>query len=248
MIVLAVPAQFLTRFILVRPRDPNNIGAAARAMGNFGLRDLAVVDPWPPVWREARSAVGAGEILKTARLESLEAAIAGCGMVIGTVGSMRRPRRPLLDLPGLAASILKEIGPRGRAAIIFGNEKTGLSNREISLCHVLVRIPTAADLPSMNLGQAVALVAYELKRGTSAARPKVPGPFPYDPAPAEQETALAREFLRAFDALNYMRGVPDHVRARKVQDALKRLRPCKQDAGLLLAVLKRVSDGGPASG
>ena len=237
----------MARFVLVRPRDPNNIGAAARAMGNFGFRDLAVVDPWPPVWREARSAVGAGEILRKARLGSLEASIAGCSLVIGTVGSTRRPRRPSLELPGLTALIRKEIGPRGRAAVIFGNEKTGLSNREISACHVLVRIPTAADLPSMNLGQAVALVAYELKRGTSAARLKAPGPFPYDPAPAEQETALAREFLRAFDALSYMRGVPERVRARKVQDALKRLRPCKQDAGLLLAVLRRVGHGKPAA-
>jgi tRNA/rRNA methyltransferase len=230
-------AQLQARFVLVRPRDPNNIGAAARAMGNFGFRDLAVVDPWPPVWREARSAVGAGEILRKARLESLEAAISGCGLVVGTVGSARLPRRPSLELPGLAALIGKELGSRGRAAVLFGNEKTGLSNREISLCHVLARIPTAADLPSMNLGQAVAVVAYELKRGAGAARLKAPE---QPRAPAEQETAVAREFLRAFDALGYMRGVPEHVRARKVQDALKRLRPCKQDAGLLLAVLRRI--------
>jgi tRNA/rRNA methyltransferase len=228
---------------LVRPRDPNNIGAVARAMANFGLRDLAVVDPYAPVWREARSAVGAAETLRRARALPLPEAIKGASLVLGTCGSARRLQKPVVPLPGLGEFLKERLLAGGRLAVLFGNEKTGLTKEELGHCHAVVRIPTAAEVPSMNLGQAAALFAYELSRCPRPPRARRPE---LAPAPAGQAEALLREFLRAFEAVDYMRGLPEEERTRRVRDALKRLRPCRKDAGLLLAVLRRVRRGAGA--
>lgn len=153
------------RIVLVRPRNPLNIGAAARAMANFGFKDLVVVSPFDLAWREARSAVGAGAILKSARaVEHLVEAIGDCTFVVGTTtGSRRNLDRnpvPLTDL----TSLLRKLRLSARGALLFGSEKTGLQNEHLSHCHQLVRIPTTTDCPSMNLGQAVAVCCYELAR------------------------------------------------------------------------------------
>jgi TrmH family RNA methyltransferase len=153
------------RIVLVRPRNPLNIGAAARAMANFGFDDLIVVAPYDPVWREARSAVGAGHVLKSARVtDHLSEAIGDCHFVVGTTtGSRRNLDRdpvPLTDL----TSAPRKLPPRARGAVLFGSEKTGLLNDHLSYCHLLARIPTTAGCPSMNLGQSVAVCCYELAR------------------------------------------------------------------------------------
>ncbi len=225
-----------TRFILVRPRDPNNIGAVARAMANFGLKDLVVVEPYAPVWREARSAVGAAQVLREARSLPRSEALSGATLVLGTCGSRRRLRSPLLDLPALGAFLNKHLSRGEILAVLFGSEKTGLTAAELGHCHAVVRIPTSPRSPSMNLGQAAALVAYELSRASRPGRVQAPG---FSPAPAEQLEALVSEFLRAFAALDYMQGVPLKVQARRVRGAMLRLKPCRKDAGLLLAVLRR---------
>lgn len=153
------------RIVLVRPRNPLNIGAAARAMANFGFDDLVVVAPFDPVWREARSAVGSGAILKSARMvDHLPEAIGDCTFVVGTTtGSRRNLDRDPVSLTELTAR-RGSIPTRSRGAVLFGSEKTGLLNEHLSYCHLLVRIPTTAGCPSMNLGQAVAVCCYELAR------------------------------------------------------------------------------------
>ena len=228
------------RFVLVRPRNPNNIGAAARAMANFGLRDLVVVDPYAPIWREARSAVGAAQLLRRAKAVSLPVALRGSALVLGTCGGRRRLRCPLLPLPQLGEFLRGHLPRGGRCAVLFGSEKTGLTTEQIGHCHAMVRIPTSPRAPSMNLGQAAALVAYELLRSPSLGRVETPQ---LPPAPSEQREALISEFLRVFAALDYMQGVPPHIQARRVRDAMLRLRPCRKDAGLLLSVLRRVEAG-----
>jgi tRNA/rRNA methyltransferase len=228
------------RFILARPRNPNNIGAVARAMANFGLRDLVLADPYAPVWQEARSAVGAVGILRQARALSLPEAIREASLVLGTCGAPRRLQRSLVSLPRLGEFLEERLPAGGRLAVLFGNEKTGLTKAELGHCHAVVRIPTASEVPSMNLGQAAALVAYELTRSSRAPRTQEPD---LAPAPAEQSEALLREFRRAFAAMDYMQGLPADERTRRVRDALKRLRPCRKDAGLLLAVLRRIPGG-----
>ncbi len=159
------------RIVLVRPRNPLNIGAAARAMANFGFQDLVVVRPHAPVWQETRSAVGAEEIVKSARaVDDLREAIADRTVVVGTTSGARRNfDRDLISLAEFPQWLRKR-SPLKRAALLFGSEKTGLSNEHLSFCHALVRIPTVPDCPSMNLGQAVAVCCYELARLGGQAR------------------------------------------------------------------------------
>ena len=168
--------------VLVRPRNPLNIGAAARAMANFGFSHLSVVAPFAPTWREARSAVDSQDVLVNAvESATLGDAIAGATLVVGT-GSLqyRKPEQRVVPLPLLAPLVDQELARGGRVALVFGPEKHGLTRDDLSWCHLLVEIPTAPGQPSMNLGQAVAVCLYEL-----AARSLVE-----DPAAAAAEMDL----------------------------------------------------------
>ena len=168
--------------VLVTVRNSLNIGAVARAMSNFGAMQLRVVDPYEVAWREAKSAVGAADLL--ARAEECVAvaeAVADCSLVVGTtaVGN-RELRQPLRSLPE-AGPVIRERLKTSNVALLFGSEKRGLSNESLSYCHWLLRIPTREEHRSMNLGQAVAVCLYELggelapKAPTTARRRKVGG-------------------------------------------------------------------------
>ena len=150
--------------VLVSPRNPLNIGAVARAMANFGFDRLTVVAPFEAHWREARSAVGAPELLQSAKESpTLAEAVAGCTLVIGT-GTLthRKPEQRVVALPELTPLVQEELGRSGRIALVFGPEKRGLTREDLSWCQLLVEIPTDPRQPSMNLGQAVAVCLYEL--------------------------------------------------------------------------------------
>jgi tRNA/rRNA methyltransferase len=167
--------------VLVSPRNPLNIGAVARAMANFGFMRMSVVAPYQPHWREARSAVGAPELLKGAReTASLAEAIRDCSLVLGT-GTLthRKAEQPVVRLDKLAPLIIESLGRGERIAFVFGPEKHGLTREDLSWCHILVEIPTDSRQPSMNLGQAAAVCFYELTMGAG-------------PASTESETAVDR--------------------------------------------------------
>jgi TrmH family RNA methyltransferase len=158
--------------VLVSTRNPLNIGAAARAMSNFGIRNLRLVKPFEPGFREARSAVGAAATLLEARVfASVADAVADCTLVIGTTGGRDRHLESLRRIQDAAPLVEKETA-RGNVAILFGSEKRGLSNDDLSYCHWTMHIPTAADHVSMNLGQAVAVSLYEITR--APALPELP--------------------------------------------------------------------------
>jgi len=162
--LLPAAQRDLLDVVLVSPRNPLNIGAAARALANFGFERLSVVAPFLPTWREARSAVGAPELLeKATEFATLADAVSGCALVLGT-GTLtyRKPEQPVLSLPQLAPLVSREVGRGERIALVFGPEKHGLTREDLSYCHFLVEIPTDAGQPSMNLGQAVAVCLYEL--------------------------------------------------------------------------------------
>jgi TrmH family RNA methyltransferase len=153
------------RVVLVETRNPLNIGAVARAMSNFGAMKLRVVKPYEKAFREAVSAVGAGAVLKGAEeFASLREAVADCSLVVGTtaVGN-REIRQPLRGLEE-AGGILRGAMTSGKVAVLFGSEKRGLSNEDLSYCHWLLRVTTREEHRSMNLGQAVAVVLYEVRR------------------------------------------------------------------------------------
>jgi tRNA/rRNA methyltransferase len=150
--------------VLVSPRNPLNIGAVARAMANFGFMRMSVVAPYQPHWREARSAVGAPELLKGAReTASLAEAIRDCSLVLGT-GTLthRKAEQPVVRLDKLAPLVTESLERGERIALVFGPEKHGLTREDLSYCHILVEIPTDLRQPSMNLGQAAAVCFYEL--------------------------------------------------------------------------------------
>jgi TrmH family RNA methyltransferase len=174
------------RVVLVGTSNPLNIGAAARAMSNFGFLHLRVVNPYDVAFREARSAVGAAPLLADAEeYKSVADAVADCTLVVGTTAVRHRElHHPLRRLELGARLIRKELAPGpgsparsglarragGRVALLFGTEKTGLSNDDLSHCHWLMRIPTREQHISMNLGQAVAVCLYELVRDTKAGK------------------------------------------------------------------------------
>jgi TrmH family RNA methyltransferase len=152
--------------VLVRPRNPLNIGAVARAMSNFGFRRLRVVNPYEVAFREARSAVGAAELLVSAgEYKNVADAVADCTLVVGTTAVRHRElQHPLRRLDEHAGRLISDQLRSGPVALLFGSEKVGLSNDDLSHCHWLLHIPTREDHISMNLGQAAAVCLYELVR------------------------------------------------------------------------------------
>lgn len=154
------------RVVLVEPQEPMNVGAVARAMRNFGLARLYLVNPAPrvgPPWaREAYwLAVHAEEILDRAvAVDSLMEALADVRLVVATTGRPRElypaPVVPAWEVPARVLSV------EGEVALVFGRETFGLTNEELALAHVIGTIPTAPEQPSLNLAQAVVVFAYEL--------------------------------------------------------------------------------------
>lgn len=151
------------RVVLVRPRGAANVGATARAMKNMGLQDLALVRPAPlrSFWSKAM-AVHADDVLSRVRqYESLAAAVADCGLVVGTTcrgGLYRAAAEP----PRVVAPRLVAAAKSNRVAVIFGPEDHGLSNEDLKACQQLIVIPTDAGYPSLNLAQAVMICCYEM--------------------------------------------------------------------------------------
>lgn len=155
--------------VLVRTRNPLNIGAVARAMQNFGVRDLRVVQAYEASFREARSAVGAGRVLAEAReFATVGEAVADCRLVLGTTAARRRELlQRVLELEDAAQEVQGALA-QGRVALLFGSEKHGLTREDLEYCHALLRIGTDAEQPSMNLGQAAAVCLWELTRPRGA--------------------------------------------------------------------------------
>ena len=188
--------------VLVGARNPLNIGAAARAMSNFGFLHLRVVHPYDVAFREARSAVDAEPVLQAAEtFDRVPEAVADCALVVGTTGDLGRSAKdPLSRLETAAALVRERLRSGSRVALLFGSEKVGLSNRDLSHCQVLLRIPTRTEHPSMNLGQAVAIVLYELTRQTAVPPPPEDPPtdlLPESTLPPPRATAEERERMIA---------------------------------------------------
>jgi len=223
------------RVVLCQPRNPLNIGAAARAVSNFGFRHLRVVNPYDPAFREAVSAVGGAPVLQAAELHGdLAAALHDCTLVVGTTAiGHRELQHPLMRLAEAAPLIHASNGP---VALLFGSEKFGLANEELAFCHHLVHIPTSPQTPSMNLGQAVAVCLYELIRE--------PGPdfLPGGPKPvagsdAEQITRMMFEVLRESGYTNRIVATSIELKVRRF---VRRIRLTARDAPLVLGILRQV--------
>jgi TrmH family RNA methyltransferase len=178
------------RIVLVAPSHPGNIGAAARAMKNMALDDLVLVNPrqFPDAEATARASAAA-DLLSAARVvPTLAQALEGCGFVAATTSRDRDQYFRVMDVREAAARIVAE-SRRAPAAVVFGAERTGLTNEELETAHALIRIPASALYPSLNLGMAVQLVTYELFRARSGALPAMGAEPPAAPLAAPEEMA-----------------------------------------------------------
>jgi tRNA/rRNA methyltransferase len=207
-------------------------------MSNFGFRHLRVVNPYAPAFREARSAVGAKALLAGAeKFDSVAAAVADCALVVGTTAVGNRellhPLRPLEQGAGLIRTQLES----SRVALLFGSERVGLPNSDLSHCHWLMRIPTLPERRSMNLGQAVAVCLYELIRDAKSAR-----------RPREREQAASASEMEQFSALLLsalrVSGYTDPKHAtsseEKMRRLVRRLQLPARDAEVWLGILRQL--------
>ncbi|PYU36918.1 MAG: RNA methyltransferase [Acidobacteria bacterium] len=233
------------RVVLVSPRNPLNIGAAARAMSNFGCLHLRVLNPYELAFREARSAVGAAPLLARAEeFKTVAEAVADCTLVVGTTAvGLRQLQHPVRRLEQAAPFIRKRLAT-SPVALLFGSEKRGLSNEDLSHCHWLLRIPTREEHRSMNLGQAVAVCLYELARNPQAA------PHPTKPilAAAADLERLAALLLDALRSSGYVKANPSSSQERcspapteeKIRRLVRRLHLSATDAELTLGILRQI--------
>lgn len=224
------------RIVLVRTRNPLNIGASARAMNNFGFAHLRLVKPYDVAFREARSAVGAASILAHAEeFDSLGDAVADCTVVIGTTGARGRLlKHPIHRLEAGAAMIRNQLRS-GTVALLFGSEKTGLSNNDLSHCQWLARIPTHEQHGSMNMGQAVAVCLYELIR-QDAISSQDGAPKYAAAAQLERLTAVLVESARAS---GYLPGQSGASGEEKIRRLVHRLNVPVSDVDVWLGILRQ---------
>ncbi len=238
------------RVVLVEPRNPLNIGAAARAMSNFGVRRLRLVNPYEVAFEEARSAVGAADLLKSAETYGeLGEAVADCSLVVGTTAAHgRKLEHPLRRLEYGARLIRRHLAA-APAALVFGSEKYGLSTEDLAHCHWLMRIPTRRAHGSMNLGQAVAVCLYELVRNPRAALAAPKRPKPATAADLERLDGLLLEILERAGYVNPPTASSTRLKLRRL---VRRMNLSDRDAqmwlGMARQILWKLGGPGPESG
>jgi len=224
--------------VLVDARNPLNIGAAARAMSNFGFSRLRVVNPYELAFRKARSAVGASDLLAAAeQYNSVADAVADCASVIGTTAVRHRElQHPLRRLDEDAGGAIRKQLQSENVALLFGSEKFGLSNEDLSHCHWLVRIPTREQHISMNLGQAVAVCLYELIRTPPAKGPAVRG----KPARAGEVERITEALIDGLCLSGYVKRGSGISTKTKVRRVVRRLNLAAADTDMWLGMLRQI--------
>lgn len=253
----AAPEVLNVRIILVDTRNPLNIGAAARAVSNFGFTHFRLVHPYDLAFQGARSAVGAAKILETAQVyENLSDAIADCSLIIGTTAvGHRELHLPLRRLEAGARLIRKHLSQKRiaraatrkksspelhRVALLFGSEKFGLSNADLSHCHWLMRIPTREEHISMNLGQAVSICLYELIRdskSTAKFERRATKAIPASAGEVERFTGVLTEALSLSGFLDRRTVADADDRIRRL---VRRLNLPQRDADMWTGIMRQI--------
>ena len=234
--------------VLVRARNPSNIGAVARAMHDLGFRHLRIVNEFPVPFAAAKSAVDASSVLETAReFTHVAEAVTDCNLVFGTTAVGERVlEHPLHLLPEAAEIIQEQLvrHPEFQTALLFGSEKTGLSNDELSHCHALLTIPmntrSAERHLSMNLGQAVAVCLYALTSVAPASpsqRDESAQESPADSGHLERLTNLFRDVL---ESSGYTRRNPANSREANVRRIVRRMALTASDAAVWTGILRQI--------
>lgn len=259
--MLTAAARARLTVVLVGARNPQNIGAAARAMQDFGFRDLRVVNEFAPPFEAAqledaqlhpKSAVGAATVMSNARLfSSLPEAIADCTLTCGTTAiGGRELTREILTVQAAAPQLLTHLDDptdTSRVALLFGSEKTGLTNDQLSHCQLLLTIPLfnpsaggdAVRHLSMNLGQSVAVCLYELTREGFEHSRELP-PHHATPATAADRERLTNRLLDVMERTGYTRRFPANSREHIVRALAQQLGTTHDEATTWLGLLRQI--------
>jgi tRNA/rRNA methyltransferase len=207
-------------------------------MSNFGFSELRLVNPYDVAFREARSAVKAQKVLADAKeFPALGDAVADCGLVVGTTSIGHRAlEHPLRRLEYAGRIIRKQLAVTP-VALLFGSEKFGLSNEDLSHCHWLLRIPTRGEHGSMNLGQAVAVCLYEIIRSSATGKAK---PGERQPAKAEDLERLTRLLEEVLDQSGYVHSRAEGSTRMKIRRLVRRLDLNAHDTEVWLGMLRQI--------
>jgi tRNA/rRNA methyltransferase len=240
--------------ILVEPQLGENIGTTARAMANFGLSQLRLVKPrdeWPNA-RARAAASGADRVLDAAQLfETVEAAIADCTLVFATTARAHDQAKPVVD-PTVAAQLTAErIGLGETVGILFGRERWGLQNEEVGLADQIITFPVNPAFASLNLAQAVLIVAYEWFKFATGGKLPFVMPQKSGPAPKEQMLAFFRNIERELETVEFFRPPEKRTTMQvNLRNIFLRMQPTRQDIQTLHGIVMAIAEGrkGPARG
>ena len=224
------------RFVLCETSHPGNIGAAARAIKTMRFDELILVDPadFPSAEADAR-ATGAVDVLARARVvDTLAEAVADCGLVLGTSARRRKVRWPELD-PRQAAERALDVARSKPVAIVFGTERSGLSNEQLDLCSALVCIPANPEYSSLNMASAVQLIAYEINFARGQFTP--PSMPDWPPASAEQMELFYAHLREVMISTGFMDPVNPRQLERKLRALFNRAEPDENELRILRGIL-----------
>ena len=245
--VVASPASSNIVFVIVRPVYLGNIGAVARAMKNFSLNDLRLVDP-PKNYKDAEArkmAVGAFDILKKAKVfDTLADALKDVAISVGTTSGKQRKLNPRA-LAEVSKTLL-DAASNNKVAFVLGDERDGLRQEDLNRCHHIVTIPTALALPSLNLAQAACIIGYELSRLSTAAalsgEPDLSNTIPNkELSEGQYDDELLQLFGQISDSVNFSRTYNRQQVLTEFRQLWQRMTPTKREADLLKGVLIRLN-------
>ena len=240
--------------VLVEPQLAENIGATARAMANFGLARLRLVAPRQP-WPNAKAhmmAAGADRILEDAQLyDSLAAAVADCAFVVAATARAHDQAKPVVSAAEAAALIAPRVAAGTAVAVVFGRERNGLENDEIALADRILTLPVNPAFASLNLAQAVVIVAYEWFKVAGGGTLPFGMPEKSAAAPKQQLIAFFAALERELERVEFFR--PPDKRATmqiNLRNIFTRMQPTRQDIQTLHGVIMAIAEGrkGPARG
>src|SRR5262249_52497313 len=240
--------------ILVEPQLGENIGAAARVMANFGLTRLRLVKPrdgWPNI-QAHRAASGADRVLEEAELyDTLEAAIADCTLVLATTARAHDQAKPVIGSDAAATLLAARVAAGESVAVMFGRERHGLENDEVALADRIVTFPINPAFASLNLAQAVALIAYEWFKLVSGGALPFAMPRKSPPAGKQQIEAFFANPARELDRIESFRPLDKRATMLvNLRNIFARMQPTQQDIQTLHGIVMALSEGrkGPARG
>jgi TrmH family RNA methyltransferase len=247
--MLSSEARTQLTVVLVGARNPSNIGAAARAMHDFGFSDLRVVNeysaPFEAAELEAKSAVAASSVMQSARrFDSLAEAIADCNLIVGTTAIGEREIRQTVEpIRETAPRVAEALGRAERVALLFGSEKTGLTREQLSHCSLLTTVPMYQPEGerhlSMNLGQSVAVCLYELSREGFAGARELPELHEAAATAADRER-LTQMLLDVMHTTEYARRFPANAAEPLVRQLVQQLGSNHREAMTWMGILKQI--------